>query len=43
MSRELQSHAFAERNAEPRARGMTPIEVRVARNTCRLIYRMLVM
>lgn len=35
---------FAERNAELRARGMTPIQARVAlaRHACRLIYRMLV-
>lgn len=38
------SPAFAERNAELRARGMAPIQARVAlaRNACRLIYRMLV-
>ena len=40
----LYSPAFAERNAELRARGMAPIQARVAlaRNACRLIYRMLV-
>lgn len=38
------SPSFAERNAELRARGMAPIQARVAlaRNACRLIYRMLV-
>jgi transposase len=37
------SPSFAERNAELRARGMAPIQARVAlaRNACRLIYRML--
>jgi len=40
----LYSPAFAERSAELRARGMAPIQARVAlaRNACRLIYRMLV-
>ena len=40
----LYSPSFAERNAELRGRGMTPIQARVAlaRNACRLIYRMLV-
>jgi transposase len=40
----LYSPAFAERNTELRARGMAPIQARVAlaRNACRLIYRMLV-
>lgn len=40
----MYSPAFAERNAELRARGMAPIQARVAlaRNACRLIYRMLV-
>jgi transposase len=40
----LYSPAFAERNAELRARGMAPIQARVAlaRNACRLIYRILV-
>lgn len=40
----LYSPSFAERNTELRARGMAPIQARVAlaRNTCRLIYRMLV-
>lgn len=35
--------SFAARDAEPRARGMTPIQARVAlaRNTCRLAYRLL--
>jgi transposase len=39
----LHSPSFAERNAELRARGMAPIQARVAlaRNACRLIYRML--
>jgi transposase len=39
----MYSPSFAERNAELRARGMAPIEARVAlaRNACRLIYRML--
>jgi transposase len=39
----LYSPAFAERNTELRARGMAPIQARVAlaRNACRLIYRML--
>jgi hypothetical protein len=36
--------SFAERNAELRAGGMAPIQARVAlaRNACRLIYRLLV-
>jgi transposase len=40
----LYSPTFAERDAELRARGMAPIQARVAlaRNACRLIYRMLV-
>ena len=40
----LCSPSFADRNAELRARGMAPIQARVAlaRNACRLIYRMLV-
>jgi transposase len=40
----LYSPSFAERNAELRARGMAPIQARVAlaRNACRLVYRMLV-
>lgn len=40
----LYSPSFAERNAELRARGMAPIQARVAlaRNACRLAYRMLV-
>lgn len=40
----LYSPSFAERNAELRARGMAPIQARVAlaRNACRLIYRLLV-
>lgn len=40
----LYSSSFAARNAELRARGMAPIQARVAlaRNACRLIYRMLV-
>jgi transposase len=40
----LHSPSFTERNAELRARGMAPIQARVAlaRNACRLIYRMLV-
>jgi transposase len=40
----LYSPTFADRNAELRARGMAPIQARVAlaRNACRLIYRMLV-
>lgn len=40
----LCSPSFAERNAELRARGMAPIQARVAlaRNACRLVYRMLV-
>jgi transposase len=40
----LYSPGFANRNAELRARGMAPIQARVAlaRNACRLIYRMLV-
>jgi transposase len=39
----LHSPTFAERDAELRARGMAPIQARVAlaRNACRLIYRML--
>ncbi len=39
----VNSPAFAERDAELRARGMRPIQARVAlaRNACRLIYRML--
>jgi transposase len=39
----LYSPTFADRNAELRARGMAPIQARVAlaRNACRLIYRML--
>jgi transposase len=38
------SPSFAERNAELRARGMAPIQARVAlaRNACRLAYRLLV-
>src|SRR5690606_924037 len=38
------SPAFAERDAQLRARGMAPIQARVAlaRNACRLTYRMLV-
>jgi transposase len=38
------SPAFAERHAQLRARGMAPIQARVAlaRNACRLSYRMLV-
>lgn len=38
------SPTFAERDAQLRARGMAPIQARVAlaRNACRLIYRMLV-
>lgn len=37
------SPSFAERDAELRARGMAPIQARVAlaRNACRLVYRML--
>jgi transposase len=37
------SPSFAQRNAELRARGMTPIQARVAlaRNVCRLAYRLL--
>ncbi|MGC5172774.1 hypothetical protein ACLQ2Q_19225 [Microbacterium sp. DT81.1] len=40
----MYSPTFAERNAQLRARGMAPIQARVAlaRNACRLIYRMLV-
>jgi transposase len=40
----LSSPTFADRNTELRARGMAPIQARVAlaRNACRLIYRMLV-
>jgi transposase len=40
----LYSPSFAARNAELRGRGMAPIQARVAlaRNACRLIYRMLV-
>ena len=40
----LYSPSFAERNAELRARGMAPIQARVAlaRHACRLIYRILV-
>jgi transposase len=40
----LYSPSFAERDAALRARGMAPIQARVAlaRNACRLIYRMLV-
>jgi transposase len=40
----LYSPTFGERNTELRARGMAPIQARVAlaRNACRLIYRMLV-
>jgi transposase len=40
----LYSPSFAERNTELRARGMAPIQARVAlaRHACRLIYRMLV-
>lgn len=40
----LYSPSFAERNAELRARGMAPIQARVALalNACRLVYRMLV-
>jgi transposase len=40
----LYSPSFADRNTELRARGMAPIQARVAlaRNACRLIYRMLV-
>lgn len=40
----MYSSAFAERNAELRTRGMAPIQARVAlaRNACRLVYRMLV-
>lgn len=39
----LYSPSFAERNTELRARGMAPIQARVAlaRNACRLIYRIL--
>lgn len=39
----LYSPTFAERNEQLRARGMAPIQARVAlaRNACRLIYRML--
>jgi transposase len=37
------SPSFAERNAELRTRGMAPIQARVAlaRNVCRLAYRLL--
>jgi transposase len=40
----MRSPSFAARATELRARGMTPIQARVAlaRNACRLIYRMLV-
>ena len=40
----LFSPSFAERNAELRGRGMAPIQARVAlaRNACRLVYRLLV-
>jgi transposase len=40
----LHSPAFAQRNAELRSRGMRPIQARVAlaRNACRLSYRLLV-
>lgn len=40
----LYSPSFAQRNAELRARGMRPIQARVAlaRNSCRLVYRLLV-
>lgn len=40
----MYSPAFAERNAQLRARGMAPIQARVAlaRHACRLAYRMLV-
>ena len=40
----LYSPSFADRKAELRARGMAPIQARVAlaRNACRLLYRMLV-
>jgi transposase len=40
----LSSPSFAERNAELRARGMAPIQARVAlaRNACRLVFRLLV-
>lgn len=39
----LSSPSFADRNAELRARGMAPIQARVAlaRNVCRLVYRLL--
>ena len=39
----ISSPAFAQRNAELRARGMAPIQARVAlaRNVCRLAYRLL--
>jgi transposase len=39
----ISSPSFAERNAELRARGMAPIQARVAlaRNVCRLAYRLL--
>jgi transposase len=39
----INSPSFAERNAELRARGMAPIQARVAlaRNVCRLAYRLL--
>jgi hypothetical protein len=40
----LFSLSFAQRDAELRARGMTPIQARVAiaRNACRVAYRILV-
>jgi hypothetical protein len=40
----LHSPSFAERGTELRARGMTPIQARVAlaRSACRLTYRLLV-
>jgi hypothetical protein len=40
----LYSRSFAQRDAELRARGMTPSQARVAiaRNACRLAYRLLV-
>jgi hypothetical protein len=40
----LYSPSFAARNTELRARGMAPIQARVAlaRNACRLMYRILV-
>jgi transposase len=39
----LFSPSFAERNTELRARGMAPIQARVAlaRNACRLVFRLL--